>query len=192
MTIAQSLVMAVTSLLAAADVPTSSAGCLQTHETVLLETLKTSSCLVPADPAAKDDPPIAIAVRQTLTNVSSRPIEVQLNGHPAARFSIAVYAGSDHVSKLYAPREDSGETDGPLFTFHHLAPGESYEMTYRFTDHLTEAVREGPVYSVALNEGYVYRTMDEPQGKAYLTRKEERQRKQIAPETGWFWNVRLR
>lgn len=166
--------------------------CLQQHEVIYSEVLRVQTCLV-ADAIPENEPPVAVSITQTLTNLADRPIELQLYEVGTDQFGIVIFADRRVVSKsMNIPVPDAHDAVHPTFVFHQLAAGESMHLDYLIADFMTEPPQEKMLYTFAINSKFPFRYMNEPKGKAYALRKaEERARKTYQP-TRWFNDVRLR
>jgi hypothetical protein len=144
--------------------------CVQEKTATRLDTLRVASCLLRASPASD----VVATLRQTLTNVGTRPIELDLYRDARKRASLSVHHGTQLVSKPPSyPVADGPHTARPGFEFHRLKPGESVRFDYAIADSLTAPPDAGPDYAIGANQSFDYRFDDEAQGQAHALRRAE-------------------
>jgi hypothetical protein len=155
--------------------------CLREHEATRLATLRVRTCLL-GYPAKEGRTAQATAVRQTLTNVGGKPIELVLqqerlrlgqlfvtkpDGVPAHRFPLPI------------------EADGYVYKANRhvrLTAGKSKTLHYRFKEFLAEAPIAGLRYYVSARTEYDYRFPGETDLDALYKRNEEQlARNEVVP-----------
>jgi hypothetical protein len=146
--------------------------CLREHEATRLATLRVRTCLL-GYPAKEGRAAQATAVRQTLTNVGGKPIELIL---PRERLRLA---------KLFVTKPDAVpahrfpsriDADGYVYkgdVHVRLTAGKSKTLHYPFKEFLAEAPIAGLRYFVSAGTEYNYRFPGETDLDALNKRNEE-------------------
>jgi hypothetical protein len=168
-----------------------SQSCLQEHSSTRLATLRINTCLL-ARAGAEDKPPIAVAIRQTVRNISAKPISMQVFDAPLWRAGIEIYVGSNPVSRPLPDPLAADEGEWPTFTYQRLEPGAEVQFEYQIDELLQKPPRKKTDYTIAINTRFQYRFLDEPEGKEYQLRHQEELLRNETVLPGWFFNVRLR
>jgi len=179
--IARSAFLLLLPMIVCFDSAASDVVCLREHEATRLATLHVRTCLL-GYPAKDGRAAQATAVRQTLTNVGGKPIELVLqserlrlgqlfvtkpDGAPAHRFPLPI------------------DADGYVYKVNRhvrLTAGKSKTLTYPFKEFLAEAPIAGVRYSVSARTEYDYRLPGESDLDALYKRYEEQlARNEVVP-----------
>lgn len=155
--------------------------CLREHEATRLETLRVRTCLL-GYPAKDGRAAQATAVRQTLTNVGGKPIELILP-RERLRLSPLFVTKPDGVPANRFPSsiEAVGYVDkGDVHV--RLTAGKSKTLQYSFKEFLADAPIAGLPYSVSARTEYNYRFPGETDLDAFNKRNEEQlARNEVVP-----------
>lgn len=157
---------------ATASVHGSGPECIARHTATRLATLEVATCLY-GHPAEGTTPARAIELRQTLTNVSDRPIELVLSQDPLRRFAPFVWSDQDrrHLHKVphYPGSEDEGFVEPPN-EYVRLKPRASTELRFRIVDVMTGPPGASVRYSVSAGTAYDFRRDGERRSDRDTTR----------------------
>ncbi len=169
------------SMIVCFDSAASDVVCLREHEATRLATLRVRTCLL-GYPAKEGRAAQATAVRQILTNVGGKPIELIL---PRERLRLAqlFFTKPDgaRVHRFPPNIEAEGYVDkGDRHV--RLTAGKSETLNYPFKEFLAEAPIAGLRYSVSARTEYAYRFPGETDLEAFYKRGEEQlARNEVVP-----------
>lgn len=166
--------------------------CIREHDTTRLATLRIHTCLL-GYPAEGDHAAQSIGVRQTLTNVSGKPITLILSTDTLRRAGILVLGQGSK-----AMHRSPSAIDAPGYVardneYVHLAPNEKKELTYSLAEVLAQAPARGSRYFITVRTDYDYRTVGEKDDLAAMRKRtaEAEQRGDYTPSAD-FHNIEIR
>lgn len=169
------------SMIACFDSAASDLVCLREHEATRLATLRVRTCLL-GHPAKDGRAAQATGVRQTLTNVGGKPIELVLQ-QDRLRLAQLFFTKPDGARVHRFPRNPFAE--GYVYKSNRhvrLAAGKSTTLSYPFKEFLAEAPIAGLRYSVSARTEYDYRFPGETDLEAFYKRGEEQlARNEVVP-----------
>jgi hypothetical protein len=166
--------------------------CVHEGRSVRFGTLQVETCLW-TDAVGKK-PPIVTELRETLENVSDRPITLELAREPLRRYLVGIYGGGKTLSAELAPPVLHGPNTTVVQPREaiRLEPGESTRLTVAFAALMKEPAVRKQRYRIAVTHDYPWRFEDEPAGSAFQRRNEQSNRERTFPEVLWFEGVRLK
>ncbi|MBL8297765.1 MAG: hypothetical protein JNN30_05385 [Rhodanobacteraceae bacterium] len=133
--------------------------CIERHTATRLATLEIRTCLY-GYAATAQAPARAVEVRQTLTNVSAKPIELLLSQDPLRCHNPTILAknGRRHLHKV--PRIPTSEDDTfvePANDQVRLKPRASTELSYRLVDMMIQPPSATVLYFVSARTDFDFR-----------------------------------
>jgi hypothetical protein len=181
-----------TLLTAALATGTAGARCQHEAEGTQLDTLRVHTCLW-AEPRAASETPGVTELRETVTNIGTETIVLELHRDPLLRFRVGIYRGAEDLAIAPPPPTLHGPPDRwaqgrEMIT---LAPAQSITLSVAIARLMTQPPEREAFYRISVAHSYPWRRPDEPEGQAFRLRLEEATRKRAFPETSWFEAVRL-
>ncbi|MBL8297763.1 MAG: hypothetical protein JNN30_05375 [Rhodanobacteraceae bacterium] len=133
--------------------------CIERRTTTRLATLEIRTCLY-GYAATAQAPARAVEVRQTLTNVSTKPIVLLLSEDPLRRFAPFILAGNESRDLHKVPRFPTSEDNTfvePANEYLRLKPRASTELSYRLVDMMIEPPRVTVLYFISARTDFDFR-----------------------------------
>ncbi|MBL8297764.1 MAG: hypothetical protein JNN30_05380 [Rhodanobacteraceae bacterium] len=133
--------------------------CIERHTATRLATLEIRTCLY-GHIATAQTPARATEIRQTLTNVGNKPIELLLSQDPLRRHRPIILTGNDSRGLHKMPRIPTSEDDTfvePATEHVRLKPRASTELSYRLVDMMIEPPSATALYYIVARTNFDFR-----------------------------------
>ncbi|MBL8297766.1 MAG: hypothetical protein JNN30_05390 [Rhodanobacteraceae bacterium] len=152
--------------------PAAKLDCIERHTATRLATLEIRTCLY-GHAATAQNPARAIEIRQTLINVSTKPIELLLSQDPLRRHNPTIFANTGRRNLYKVPRIPTSEDNTfvePAIDHVRLKPRESTELSYRLVDMMIEPPNATVLYFVSARTDFDFRREGERLTDSEITR----------------------